>query len=474
MREIIRTKYKENRKYLKLKSILQYSPTQTLVLGFLSIIFVGAMLLSLPISANTGDSTKFLDALFTSTSAVCVTGLAVVNTLEHFSIFGQLVILMLIQIGGLGFMTFLALFFVLIGKKITFNERLIMKEALNQNNMQGIVNVIKNIVKLTFFIEIVGAFILCFVMIPEYGFRQGIYKAVFHSVSSFCNAGFDIIGSSSLIPYVGNILINLTVIILVVLGGLGFTVWTDLGTNIRLKLAKGYSFKIMMKKLTLHTKLVLTVTVILILSGAILIYILECNNSQTIGQLSTQDKILSSVFQSVSTRTAGYNTIPLDTMSNASKFIMIILMFIGGSPASTAGGIKTVTLAILIFAVISEIKGREKVEVFNKTISTRVIKRALTVVFISLIIVTVSTLLLTITEKFSFIELLFESVSAFATVGLTLGITGGLTDTGKMILITVMFIGRLGPMTIAIALLLKNKRRKNSMINYPEEKVIIG
>ncbi|HCC07466.1 MAG TPA: Trk family potassium uptake protein [Clostridiales bacterium] len=465
---------KEERKHFKLRNIIKYSPTQTLVLGFLAIIFLGASLLSLPISTNNEVVTSFLDALFTSTSAVCITGLVVVNTLDHWSVFGQLVILVLIQIGALGFMTFLALIFILIGRKTTLKERLVMKEALNQNDMKGIASLIKNIVKLTFIVELIGALVLSFVMVPEYGLINGMYKAVFHSISAFCNAGFDIIGKGSLIPYVSNIIVNITISILVVLGGLGFTVWTDLITSIKSKLAGKYSFKIMLKKLTLHTKLVLIMTGVLIVFGTLFIYMYEYDNVQTIANLTQQDKIISAIFQSITTRTAGFNTIPLDTMNTATQIIMIILMFIGGSPAGTAGGIKTVTLVILILAVVSEIKGKEKVEVFNKTISNGAIKRALTVVVIGLTIVMASTLMLTITEKFSFIEVLFESVSAFANVGLTLGITFGITAIGKIILITEMFIGRLGPMTIAIALLLRNKNQKNNAINYPEEKIIVG
>ncbi|HAN09282.1 MAG TPA: Trk family potassium uptake protein [Clostridiales bacterium] len=454
--------------------MLQYSPTQTLVLGFLAIIFLGASLLSLPIAASSGIGTKFLDALFTSTSAVCVTGLVVVNTLEHWSIFGQLVILVLIQIGALGFMTFLALIFILIGRKTTLRERLVMKEALNQNDMQGIASMIKNIVKLTFIVELIGALILCFVMIPEFGLINGIYKAVFHSISAFCNAGFDIIGNSSLIPYNSSIVVNITIMILIVLGGLGFTVWTDLITSIKSKVVEKYSVRIILKRLSLHTKLVLIMTGVLIVFGTLFIYMYEYDNVQTMKNLSEQDKVISAFFQSITARTAGFNTIPLDTMNTATQIIMIILMFIGGSPSGTAGGIKTVTLGVLILAIMSEIKGKEKVEVFNKTISNGAIKRALTVVVIGLAIVMTATLMLTITEKFSFMEVLFESVSAFATVGLTLGITPGLTAIGKIILITEMFVGRLGPMTIAIALLLRNKNEKNNSINYPEEKIIVG
>lgn len=457
-----------------IKQLKKFQPTQILVMGFLFVILIGTILLALPIATVKGQSTNILDALFTSTSAVCVTGLVVHNTLEHWTTFGHIVIIILIQIGGLGFMTFVSLMFIYLGRKISFRERLLIKEALNQNDMQGIVKLTMNIIKGTFIVEGIGALILSFKMIPQYGFILGIYKSIWHSISAFCNAGFDITGAESLMPYVGNPFINIAIMLLIIIGGLGFTVWMDIIDGAKEKIKNKYSFKKMFKKYRLHTKIVLVMTISLILIGFVLIYLLEFNNPKTMGTLTQSEKVYAALFQSVTTRTAGFNTMALSTMKNATKFIMIILMFIGGSPAGTAGGIKTVTLGVLFFTVISELKGRDELILFKRKVSKGIVRRALAILMISMGVVVGAVIMLSIFENQQFMDVFFEVVSAFATVGLTLGITGSLSIMGKIAIIIAMFIGRLGPITIALAVIKNNKRNIENSIKYPEQKIIVG
>ncbi|WP_058484863.1 TrkH family potassium uptake protein [Defluviitalea phaphyphila] len=451
----------------------QLAPAQILVIGFLFLILIGTVLLSLPISSNSGTSTNILDSLFTATSAVCVTGLSVVNTMEHWSLFGKIVIICLIQIGGLGFMTLVTSLFVFLGRKITLRERLIMQESLNQYSLQGIVRLTKNVIKGTFIIEGIGAFLLSIKFIPQYGFSKGIFMGIFHSISAFCNAGFDIIGGNSFSPYRGDILVNFTLMVLIILGGLGFSVWIDFGVNYIKKRKKGFSWIKLFKKLTLHTKLVFVITTLLIIIPFIFFFIVEYNNVETLGHMNFKDKILGALFQSITTRTAGFNTIPLDKLTDASKFMTIILMFIGGSPAGTAGGIKTVTIGVIFLTVRSVIKGKNHTEIFNRRIPHELVQRALTVIIIGLGVVIGVTMILSLSESFTFMETFFETVSAFGTTGLTLGITSKLTDFGKIIIAITMFIGRLGPVTVAIALSIKQNKNK-ATIKYPEEKVLVG
>lgn len=452
-------------------------PSQILVAGFLAVIMVSTVLLMLPISSNSGETTRLIDALFTATSATCVTGLVVVNTLEHWSLFGKVVILSCIQIGGLGFMSLVSMIFVFMGKKITLKNRLIMQEAFSSNTMAGIIRFTKAVVLLTFAVEGVGALLLSLVFVPEFGFVKGIAYAVFHAISAFCNAGFDIVGPNSLTPYVGNTIVNFTIMALIIAGGLGFCVWIDTYNMIKMKResADHFTWKQAFYKVPLHTKLVWTITIILIIGGAIFLFLVEFKNPNTLGSLPLKDKIYAALFQSVSPRTAGFNTVPLAELTPASKLLNIILMLIGGSPAGTAGGIKTVTIGVLILCAMSTIKGRENTVVFHRRIPTSVINRALTVVMIAITVIMGMLMILTVTENVGFMEILFEVVSAFATVGSTLGITSSLTLVGKIMIIILMFIGRLGPVTIAVALMVRQKNAKEKVgIQYPEEKVMVG
>lgn len=437
-------------------------PVQILAIGFATVILTGAILLKLPVATKQGISTPFLDCLFTATSAVCVTGLVVVDTGTYWSTFGQIVIMLLIQIGGLGFMTFASFFAVLLGKKISLKERLIMQEAYNSFNIQGMVKLMFYVIGITFSIEGIGAVLLATQFIPEYGLGKGIYYSIFHAVSAFCNAGFDLIGNfKSLTPYVDNTVITLTIGGLIVIGGLGFIVITELINTRNLR------------RLTLHTKVVLLTTGLLVLTGMILFFLFECNNPNTMGKLSLKGKILASLFASITPRTAGYNTIPLDTMTNSGKFLTIILMFIGASPGSTGGGIKTSTAMLIFLTVLAVIHGREDTELFKKRFGKNLVYKAFSIVTISMTLITMVVMVLSVTESATPIEIVYEAVSAFGTVGLTLGLTTRLTPIGKVIIVITMYIGRVGPLTFALAIA-HRQLNANNAIRYPEDKIIVG
>lgn len=439
------------------------APTQVLVIGFAVLILLGAILLNLPISSVDGNSIGFIDALFTSTSAVCVTGLVVVDTGTHWTTFGKTVILTLIQIGGLGFMTMGTMIIILLGKRISLKDRLVLKEALNRNELSGVVKLTKYIFVGTFTIQSIGALLLSFKFVPEFGWLKGFAHSIFHSISAFCNAGFDIIGNGrSLMGYVDNIYVNIVIWLLIILGGLGFVVILDI-----VKIRKFQRF-------SLHSKIVIFISALLLGVGFIVFLLLEWSNPATLGNLGYGSRLTAAFFQSVTTRTAGFNTISTGDLTNASKLFTIILMFIGGSPASTAGGVKTVTVGAVLFMVYAVIKGDKEIEIFGRRISKDIVNRATTVVVIGIVVVLFMTMILTVTEyNQPFINIMFEAVSAFATVGLSTGITPELSVAGRVIVMMMMFIGRLGPLTVAFAL--ANKLRKNNgKIRYPEENILVG
>ena len=443
------------KKNIKLKGV------QILTLGFILVILIGALILTLPICTTSGESTNFLDAIFTATSAVCVTGLIVVDTGTYWNMFGQTVIMILIEIGGLGFMSFTTLIAIIFGKKITLRERLILQDAMNTFNIQGLVKMVKYVLLFTVSVQFFGALLFSTQFVPEYGLKTGIFYSIFHSVSAFCNAGFDILGEfSSLIPYNSNAVVILVASALIIIGGLGFTVWNEL-----------YSTK-SIKRISLHAKMVILVTAVLIIGGTILMFVFEHNNPNTMAEMSFVDKIMNSFFASVTPRTAGFNSIPTDGMTTAGKFLTIILMFIGGSPGSTAGGIKTTTIGIVFITVLCVIRGREDSEVFKKRFNKDLVYRAFTLIFIGFILVVSVTMLLSYTEKgASFISLLYETVSAFGTAGLTIGLTTKLSTIGKILIIFMMYLGRVGPLTVALSL---TKKKVNPGIKYPEGKILIG
>lgn len=449
-----------------LRKKLKIAPTQMIVSGFAVIIFLGALLLNLPIAARNGQPIGFINAIFTATSSVCVTGLVVVDTGTYWTVFGQAVILLLIQIGGLGFMTMSTLLALLLGRKITLKERLLIQESLNRFDLEGLVRLTKNIIITTFSIEIIGAIFFSFVFIPDYGIKKGIAFGVFHSISAFCNAGFDLIGGyRSFTPYVNNPLININAMLLIVTGGLGFSVWMDIYKSI-----KERSFR----NISLHGKVVLTTTIILITAGALSLFVLEVNNPATLKNLPFSGKILASLFHSVTPRTAGFNTLDTASLSLPTKFMTIIFMFIGGSPGSTAGGIKTATAAILFLTILTVIRGKEDPEVYERHLPKYQVYRAMAVVAISLSLVILVTMVLSITERgVDFMTLMFEATSAFGTVGLSLGLTPYLSVLGRAVISITMFAGRVGPLTLVLALAQRASRNKGN-VKYPEDRIIVG
>lgn len=449
-------------KKIKRKTI--YTPVQILALGFAIVIFIGAVLLSLPIASQSGKITPFIDCIFTSTSAVCVTGLVTLDTGTYWTYFGKTVIMVLIEIGGLGFMSVTTLVFLILGKRITLKGRLIMQEAMNVNSLQGLVKMAKYVLIFTFSVEGIGAVLFSTQFIPEFGIAKGIYYSIFHSVSSFCNAGFDLMGNfNSVTAYADNAVVILTISALIVIGGLGFYVWVEI-----------YNYK-GIKRLSLHSRVVIYTTLVLIVGGAILMFIFEMNNPSTMKGMSIKGKFLSSIFASITPRTAGFNSISTTEMTTAGKFLTIILMFIGGSPGSTAGGIKTATAIIIFMTIVSVVRGREDTEILQRRINKGLVYKSFAIAAIGLTLVIVVTMILSITEQpnIPFEYFLYEATSAFATVGLTLGLTTKLTFAGKVIIALTMYAGRVGPLTIILALA-KSKNSKSGTIKYPEGKILIG
>lgn len=435
------------------------NPYQMLTLGFTAAILLGTFLLMLPEAAQDGSSLPFIDALFTATSAVCVTGLTVVDTGNYFSIFGQMVIILLIQVGGLGVMTLTTLFAVLLGRRIKLSKRLLVQESLNQLSLEGMVHLVLYVVKVTLLLEFIGGTILSLRFWGEYGWR-GVYYGYWHAVSGFCNAGFDLFGGSNIFRYATDPVVVLTIGGLIILGGIGFAVMEDIFEHRSWNL------------LAEQSKIVLSMSAFLLLFGMVMLFILEYHNKGTIGDMSFGGKLLASFFESVTARTAGYTMLDNGALTEASLFLVIALMFIGASPASTGGGIKTSTFAIIVAAVWGLIRGKDEVTLYSREVPQETILRALTLFFIAAVLIFFVTMYLCVTEDISVIRSAFEVVSAFATVGLTTGITPSLTSDGKFILVLVMLMGRVGVVTVAMALTMK----KNSRTHYhhPAGKFTIG
>nr|WP_154896909.1 TrkH family potassium uptake protein [Paenibacillus xylanexedens] len=434
------------------------SPPLILVGGFLLIISIGTILLMLPISNRSGEHLVFIDALFTATSAACVTGLVVVDVGTTFNLFGQIVIMVLMQLGGLGFMTIATLFALVLGKRISLKDRLLLKEAINADSMEGIVRIIRKVLIFSFTIEGVAAVILALRWAAEMPLGQAAYYGIFHSVSLFNNGGFDLFGNSFQY-YTGDLLFNLTASVLVISGGLGFVVLNDL-----------FEFH-KRRRLSLQSKLVLSVSGALIGIGALVVFIFEFTNGHTLASLSWPEKIYASIFQSVSTRSSGTSSIDITEMRQATQFFFILLMFIGASPGSTGGGIKTTTFLIMIGAVYAMIRGNKDIVFFRSRVPKELLMRALTIIMVSLIIFMIVVMLLLTTEDAPFLPLMFEAASAIGTVGLSVGVTHELTDIGKVIICFTMFIGRIGPLTIAYAL---RPRKEKKLYRHPEGRIIIG
>ena len=428
-----------------------------IVLSFLLVILTGTLLLSLPISSANGSATKFIDAFFTANSATCVTGLVCLDTGTYFSLFGKLVILTLIQIGGLGYMTFSTFFMVLFKKKLFITEKLIAQEALNVYSAKEVVNILKKILTIVFAIEGIGAFILFLRWLPEMGVKRSLFYGVFHSVSAFCNAGFSLPANfASLTAFRGDIIVNLTITTLIIFGGLGFLVITDLVQN---------------KRFSLHSKIVVGTTLFLIIFGSVLIYAIEFNNPATLGALGNLEKIMSSYFQSVTARTGGFATIGIEKMGDASQLVLMGLMFIGASPGGTGGGIKTTTFMLICATIWATFHESKNTIIFERRIPPETVRKAFAIFFLSVALIATGIFMLNAIESCSLKAIAFEVFSAFGTVGLSLGITPLLSDAGKVIMILVMFIGRVGTISLLMAL---SSGYKRTDIKYPKEGISIG
>ena len=441
---------------------LRFHPAQTLMLSFFIVIVLGTFLLMLPKAVAPGHSLNWLDALFTATSATCVTGLIVVDTGSHFSLLGQLIILSLIQIGGLGIMTISSFFALFFGRGMAIKERIMLQEMLNVERLDAITRLIKGVILITFLMESLGAVVLFFSWnSPHWDFTQRLYQSVFHSVSAFCNAGFSL-NSDSLMSFNTNYSVVLTVALLIIVGGLGFVVMIDLTRG---KIFEHPARK-KVRRFSVHTKLVLIVSGILLAGGTILFLLTEpIKGSWTF-------KTINAFFCAVTARTAGFNTLDTASLNVSSALLLMILMFIGASPGSTGGGIKTTTLGILVASFISIIRGKSRIELFKRSISFPILNRALVVFAFAISFIMFSAFLLSLTEKASFLNLLFEEISAFGTVGLSRGITSALSNWGKMVIIVSMFVGRVGVLTLAFAI---TTPKEHLRVEYPEEKnVMVG
>lgn len=453
------------------------SPPRAITLGFAAMIAVGALLLTLPVSSADGQSVGFLNALFTATSATCVTGLVVVNTQAHWTLFGKAVILLLIQLGGLGFMTVLTLILLVTRRRISLRNRAAIQASFNQDGIGGMVRLVRRVIVITAVFELTGA-VLLFVMFYATGEMTVVESAIagiFHSISAFCNAGFDNIGPDSLIPYQSHAGINAVIMILIIAGGLGFTVWTELATMARNR--KHRSLHQRLAHVSLHSKLALVTTFVLIAAGTALFLLFEWDNPNTLGAVSSGRRVLPALFQSVTLRTAGFVTMEQAGLTDISKFTSAVLMAIGGSPAGTAGGMKTVTVAVIVMAMVSALRGNSRIEAFGRTIPLDILQKALTVACAMLVVISLSTVALHFSERASafdhgFLDLLFETASAAGTVGISTGLTPHLSPLGKLVLILCMFLGRLSPVTVVVALNVRMAGPEGA--TYPQERVIIG
>ena len=450
---------------MKTKRPFKLSTTQMIMLSFLVAIFAGSLLLSLPISSANGESVPYIDALFTATTATCVTGLVTLPTVSTWSVFGQIVILVLIQVGGLGIITIMSGIMISLHKKMGLADRMLIQDAFNLNTLSGLIRFIKKVLLGTFIVEGIGALLYMTVFVPDFG-AKGIWISVFNSISAFCNAGIDIIAADSLCSYATNPVINFVTASLIILGGIGYIVWWDVIRVGKMKTKRKFSH------LTLHSKIALSSTIIFILAGAVLTFIFEYSNPLTIKDFSLFDKIQASFFQSVTTRTAGFATIPQENLTNASSLVSLILMFIGGSPVGTAGGIKTVTITVIFASALSAVRNRQDVSLFGRNIKKEAVSKATAVMCMSFIIMFTSSLLLSAVSDASLLDILYETVSATATVGLTRNLTSSLNLAGKIIIIVTMYLGRIGPISLAIAF--NRKREIPNIIKNPTEEISVG
>ena len=451
----------------------RFKPAQIIIFGFLALIMFGALLLSLPIATQPGKQLTFLDTLFTSTSAVCVTGLVVADTGTTFTLFGQIVILFLLQAGGLGVMTVMSLVFVILGKRISLGERMIIKEALNEFNLSGVVRMVLKVIKYTFLFELLGALLLMTRFMPMFGLK-GIYYSVFHAVSAFCNAGFDVMGPvsgefSSFSLFASDPMVMITLAVLIVLGGLGFVVVANVFGFDRLRKHR---------RLSRYSKLVLAANAVLIAIGLLVVFAFELGNAQTLGGMDTGGKLTSGLFQAITPRTAGFSTIDQGALLPATRLFIIILMFIGASPAGTGGGIKTTTVAIVSIFAFSSVKKTQDVNIGDRRLAYDTLRRALSILVLALLYVLLASFAVLGIEAgrpepvFTTQNIVFEVVSAFGTVGLSAGLTPILSTASRIIIILTMFVGRVGLMTLVFGL--SSRSGKSTDIRYPEERFMVG
>lgn len=445
--------------FLKNKS---FSPYMTILLSFMVVTILGGILLSLPISMRYGKSVKLIDGFFIATSAICVTGLSSIDIGSVYNIFGQMVILVLIQLGGLGVITFTSVIIIIISKKIGYYTKKIVQEDINIDTTFKIEEYVKKVILSVIVIEFIGTVILFFEFIKKFGFLKAVYYSFFHSVSAFCNAGFSLF-SDNLYGFKNSFIINMTIPLLIFLGGIGFSTILNCYNVLRKK----------EKRLTSTTKLSIKISIFLVIIGMVAMFILEYSNKSTIGNLSFGQKLEASFFQSVTTRTAGFNTISILGLKRSTSLLFVILMFIGASPGSTGGGIKTTTIGLIILGTLATLKNKDTIEYDKRSVSWRIYSKAITVLFISLIYTTICVFLLILFERNkNLLDLVFEVFSAFGTVGLSRNLTPSLADISKFILIVTMFVGRVGPLTIALALSKSNL--KKGRYTYPQENILIG
>lgn len=436
------------------------NPARVLALGFIGLIISGSILLTLPPMTEV-SSVPYIDALFTATSAVCVTGLVVVDTGTFYTPLGQVVIMVLIFCGSLGFMTMATLIFIFLGKKITLSDRLLVKEALNQDSIAGLLRLVLTVVKMALLFILLGTIAMSFRFIPLLGFGQGLYFALFHAISAFGNAGFDLFGSyDSLSRFPTDYLVNGTIMALFIIGGLGFTVILELVRHFRFK-----------ERLSLHSRLVLMISAVLLISGTILVLLLEYSNPATMGNLPLGGKLFTAFFTAATPRTAGFNVLDTSALSYPAILVIMVFMFIGASPTSTGGGIKTTTFGIVFFTFVNMVRGRQEPVVFSRVFSFNQVMKAVSIITAAAGLVFIATFIMTIFENHEFSALLFEAFSAFGTVGLSRGITPELSSASKGALIFTMFVGRIGPLTLMFALA---RRRQAGVLHFPEEHILIG
>ena len=457
----------------KKKKGFELRTTQIIALGFAILILAGSVLLTMPIASADGRATPYIDALFTATTSSCVTGLVTLVTGEHWSFFGQAVILIMIQMGGLGVVSFTTFLLMIAGKRIQLKQRMLIQEAYGFDTLSGLVRMVRKMLKGTLIVEGVGAVLYMVVYIPRYGLAKGIWVSVFTSVSAFCNAGMDLMGTDSMMPYVSHPLMNLVTMGLIIIGGLGFFVWWELTAAARRVFREKMSLRQSVRKMSLHSKLVLCVTAVLIFGGALMFFVLEFNNPATMGGLSLGGKIWASLFQSVTLRTAGFASIAQGSLRTGSLLLGCVLMFIGGSPGGTAGGVKTVTVTLLACAVMAIVNGREDVELGNRRVSMGNVMKGVGVILLQVFFLVLSTFAMCCIESdIPFIQIMYETFSALGTVGLTMGITESLSVAGKLVIIASMYFGRLGPITMAMIMNVSGNKKKLHR-HLPDGKVFI-